>query len=418
MRSASKEATSIYKMPCLEKPNRQVCCCLFCDILIYSTCLDDHLLHVKSVLKILRKETLFANLDKCVFCTHEVTFLGFVIGSHGIKVDEQKVKVIQDWLTPKTVGEVRSFHGLATPILALPKFSKSFELEWDSSSVGIEVVILQEGYPIACFSEKLKDAQLNYSTYDQELYALLRALQTWQHYLLPKEFMIHSHHEALKHLRGQGKLNKRHAKWYLSISKVKLMYQTKVSLRDWEDWIACMEFAYNRVFNSTTSYSPFELDYSFNPLSPLDLFPLPILPNCVNDEGFSKAQFEKKGEKYAKNANKGRKEAFFKEEDLVWVHLRKEIVSRLRKSKLFPRGNDLFKILIYPKSTQAPNLRSNSLQERDEDTYMGGHTQGIQKGKDEVDTPTLKDPMTRGRLKMIQEEVEQRFSMLKGQEKA
>ncbi|RDY09734.1 hypothetical protein CR513_05859, partial [Mucuna pruriens] len=65
--------------------------------------------------------------------------------------------------------------------------------------------------------------------------------------------------------------------------------QNKVSLMDWEDWIPHVEFAYNRVFNSTTSYSPFELANNFNPLYPLDLFPFPILPNCANDEGLSKA---------------------------------------------------------------------------------------------------------------------------------
>ncbi|RDY09725.1 hypothetical protein CR513_05876, partial [Mucuna pruriens] len=58
-------------------------------------------------------------------------------------------------------------------------------------------------------------------------------------------------------------------------------------------------------------------------------FPLPISSNCVNDEGLSKAQFikklhdkawlqmEKKGEQYAKSANKGRKEIIFKKGDLV-----------------------------------------------------------------------------------------------------
>jgi hypothetical protein len=54
---------------------------------------------------------------------------------------------------------------------------------------------------------------LNYPTYDKELYALVRALETWQHYLWLKEFVIHSDHESLKHLKGQGKLNRRHAKW-------------------------------------------------------------------------------------------------------------------------------------------------------------------------------------------------------------
>ncbi|RDY13219.1 Retrovirus-related Pol polyprotein from transposon 17.6, partial [Mucuna pruriens] len=73
--------------------------------------------------------------------------------------------------------------------------------------VGIGVMLLQEGHPIVYFIEKLKGAQLNYSTYDQEFYDLVRVLQTWKHHLLPKEFVIRSDHEALKHLRG------RHAKW-------------------------------------------------------------------------------------------------------------------------------------------------------------------------------------------------------------
>ena len=73
--------------------------------------------------------------------------------------------------------------------------------------------MLQEGKPVAYFSEKLSGPVLNYSTYDKELYALVRTLETWQHYLWPKEFVIHSDHESLKHIRSQGKLNRRHAKW-------------------------------------------------------------------------------------------------------------------------------------------------------------------------------------------------------------
>ena len=42
---------------------------------------------------------------------------------------------------------------------------------------------------------------------------MVRTLQTWQHYLWPREFVIHSDHESLKFLKSQGKLNKRHAKW-------------------------------------------------------------------------------------------------------------------------------------------------------------------------------------------------------------
>ncbi|KAL4318375.1 hypothetical protein GQ457_18G009610 [Hibiscus cannabinus] len=99
------------------------------------------------------------------------------------------------------------------PVLALPNFDKMFEIECDASGVGIGVVLSQEKRHVAYFSEKLSGATLNYPVYDKEMYALIPALETWQHYLLPKEFVIHTDHEALKHITGQHKLNKRHAKW-------------------------------------------------------------------------------------------------------------------------------------------------------------------------------------------------------------
>ncbi|RVW58031.1 Transposon Ty3-G Gag-Pol polyprotein [Vitis vinifera] len=79
--------------------------------------------------------------------------------------------------------------------------------------IGIGAVLMQEKRPIAYFSEKLNGATLNYPTYDKELYALVRQLETWQHYLWPKEFVIHTDHESLKHLKRTSKLNRRHAKW-------------------------------------------------------------------------------------------------------------------------------------------------------------------------------------------------------------
>ena len=99
------------------------------------------------------------------------------------------------------------------PLLQLPDFNKTFELEFDARGIGLGGVILQDGKPVAYFSEKLSGPSLYYSTYDKELYALVQTLETWQHYLWPKEFVIHSDHESLKHIRSQAKLNRRHAKW-------------------------------------------------------------------------------------------------------------------------------------------------------------------------------------------------------------
>jgi hypothetical protein len=101
----------------------------------------------------------------------------------------------------------QAFHTLINklthaPLLQLLDFGKTFELECDASGIGIGGILFQEGKPVSYFSEKLSEPSVNYSTYDEELYALVCILETWQHYLWPKEFVIYSDHESLKHIRA------------------------------------------------------------------------------------------------------------------------------------------------------------------------------------------------------------------------
>ena len=72
---------------------------------------SQHFNHVREVLAVLQANELYINLKKCSFLTDKLLFLGYV---DGIYVDEDKVHAVRVWPTPKTVSDLRSFHGLAT----------------------------------------------------------------------------------------------------------------------------------------------------------------------------------------------------------------------------------------------------------------------------------------------------------------
>lgn len=69
---------------------------------------DDHLSHLKEALNVLREYKL------CQFMIDSLLFLGHIVSSKGIQLDESKVEVITSWPTSNTIAEVRSFHGLAS----------------------------------------------------------------------------------------------------------------------------------------------------------------------------------------------------------------------------------------------------------------------------------------------------------------
>ncbi|GJU56394.1 putative reverse transcriptase domain-containing protein [Tanacetum coccineum] len=74
---------------------------------------EEHEVHLKTILDLLKKEKLYAKFSKCEFWLKEVQFLGHVVNRDGIHVDPSKVESVKNWKTPESSTEIRSFLGLA-----------------------------------------------------------------------------------------------------------------------------------------------------------------------------------------------------------------------------------------------------------------------------------------------------------------
>lgn len=84
----------------------------FDDILIYRKTLELHLQHLTIVLEVLFTHHLFPNRKKCEFWKPEVAYLGHIIGSKGVAVDQSKVKAMLEWSVPNSLRELHGFLGL------------------------------------------------------------------------------------------------------------------------------------------------------------------------------------------------------------------------------------------------------------------------------------------------------------------
>ncbi|CAM8882492.1 unnamed protein product [Rhodiola kirilowii] len=236
----------------------QVCSGVFDDILIYSKTWEDHLHHLSEVLVILTQHGFVAKATKCDLARQQIQYLGHLISPSGLDVDLDKICAIREWTLPTTVKQLRSFLGLAgyyrrfihqyakiaapltallckdafvwtpqasnafeslkaaltqAPTLALPDFTKSFEIQSDASGEGMGAILLQGHKPIAYFSNQFNRSMQQASTYVRELCALVSAIQKWRHYLLGTRFTIHTDHQPLRTILTQAMHTPDQQKW-------------------------------------------------------------------------------------------------------------------------------------------------------------------------------------------------------------
>lgn len=87
--------------------------------------------------------------------------------------------------------------------MALPDFQLPFTIETDALGVGLGVVLLQQGHPIAYYSKPFPSKLQRSSTYVLELFAVTMAVKKWRQYLLGHCFTIITNHHSLKELLTQ-----------------------------------------------------------------------------------------------------------------------------------------------------------------------------------------------------------------------
>lgn len=229
------------------------------DILIYSKTAEEHQLHVRQVLEVLRREKFFVCQAKSSFANPETKFLGHIVSADGIRPDPKKVACVQEWPVLKSVHDVRSFLGLVNyfrkfikdfatlaapltdltrakhqwewtdkcqqaflalkhcltqaPLLISPDVNKPYEVVTDASTVGLGAVLLQDNRPVAFESRKLSDAEKNYHTTEQEMLAVIHALKTWRCYLEGATFTVVTDHVSNTFFQTQPSLSRRQTRW-------------------------------------------------------------------------------------------------------------------------------------------------------------------------------------------------------------
>nr|GEX61694.1 putative reverse transcriptase domain-containing protein [Tanacetum cinerariifolium] len=220
---------------------------------------EEHEVHLKLILELLKKEKLFGKFLKCEFWLQKAHFLGHVVNSEGIHVDPNKIEAVKNKKPPKTPTEIRSFLGLAgyyrrfitsfskiakpltlltqkyekfewgdeqenafqtlkdmlcdAPILALPEGADDFVVYYDASNQGFGCVLMQRNKVIAYASRQLKTHEKNYTTHDLELGAGVFAFKMWRHYLYGTKSVIYTDHKSLQHIFDQKELNIRQRRW-------------------------------------------------------------------------------------------------------------------------------------------------------------------------------------------------------------
>ena len=84
------------------------------DIITFGSTFEETLENLTSIFDRLQSANLKLKPKKCALFQEHVSFLGHIVSHDGIRCSPEKVAAVQDWPTPMSVTDVRSFIGLAS----------------------------------------------------------------------------------------------------------------------------------------------------------------------------------------------------------------------------------------------------------------------------------------------------------------
>jgi hypothetical protein len=243
------------------------------DILVHSKSFEQHLIHLNTVIGKLTRAGFTLNISKCRFCREEVKFLGHCINRTGVSADPERVASILNYPAPRNSKQLRQFLGICNfhsrfivgyanytaPLHALLRqgskwkwtqekqdaflrlresFARSIQLVHpcnerpyavytDASKLGISSVLTQESESgemlvVSTASRVLTEIERRYSTCEQELLAVVYALQKFRIYVTGHAVTVYSDNKALSFLKRCNLTSGRVTRWIMQLQEYDL----------------------------------------------------------------------------------------------------------------------------------------------------------------------------------------------------
>jgi len=292
---------------------------------------ENYLINLEKILERCIEVNLVLNWEKCHFMVKEGIVLGHIISERGIEVDKTKIEVIENLNPIKTVREVRSFLGhadfyrrfikdfskitkpltgllmkdvefifnekcieafnhlkqalISAPILQTPDWTQPFEIMCDASDFAVGAVLGQRKnkklHVIYYASRTLDAAQLNYTTTEKELLAVVFAIDKFRSYLVGSKIIVYTDHAAICYLLRKKDVKPRLLRWIL------LLQEFDLDIRDKKGTENVVADHLSRLEHLKPDHLPINDDFTYDILiAKLDIVPLE--PDRDNFETVSK----------------------------------------------------------------------------------------------------------------------------------